>query len=140
MYARYFTVYTGWRARGTTHQDQSSTLDLRSPMTINLLTAITDVDETNGGTLAIPAVNAKFLLKALREGLNRLLSYPPRSILDARAGTVVITDGRLLHGTALIIPMNPELCHAQRSVYAETGMRKEKRGKGGGGALDAQHG
>ncbi len=81
------------------HQDQSNTLDSRSPMTINLLTAITDVDETNGGTLVIPGSH-EVLSRAVREG-RPVGKLPPAINLQARAGTVVITDGRLLHGTGI---------------------------------------
>jgi len=81
------------------HQDQSNTLDSRSPMTINLLTAITDIDETNGGTLVIPGSH-EVLSRAVREG-KPVGKLPPAINLQARAGTVVITDGRLLHGTGI---------------------------------------
>ena len=37
------------------HQDQDIALDARSPLTVNVMTIITDVDENNGGTLIIPA-------------------------------------------------------------------------------------
>ena len=36
------------------HQDQDIALDSRSPLTVNILTPITDIDENNGGTLVIP--------------------------------------------------------------------------------------
>ena len=36
------------------HQDQGNALDSRSPMTINILTTITDVDESNGGYAGNP--------------------------------------------------------------------------------------
>ena len=81
------------------HQDQSNALDSQSPMTINLLTAITDVDETNGGTLLIPGSHVT-LSQAMREG-KPVGKLPPAINLDAKAGTVVITDGRLLHGTGI---------------------------------------
>jgi ectoine hydroxylase-related dioxygenase (phytanoyl-CoA dioxygenase family) len=81
------------------HQDQSNTLDSRSPMTINLLTALTDVDETNGGTLVIPGSH-EVLSRAVREG-KPVGKLPPAINLQAKAGTVVITDGRLLHGTGI---------------------------------------
>jgi ectoine hydroxylase-related dioxygenase (phytanoyl-CoA dioxygenase family) len=81
------------------HQDQSHALDSRSPMTINLLTAISDVDETNGGTLLIPGSHLA-LSQAVREG-KPVGKLPPAINLDAQAGTMVITDGRLLHGTGI---------------------------------------
>ena len=81
------------------HQDQSNALDSRSPMTVNILTPITDVDETTGGTLLIPGSH-NVLSAAVREG-KPVGKLPPAINLDARAGTMVITDGRLLHGTGI---------------------------------------
>jgi ectoine hydroxylase-related dioxygenase (phytanoyl-CoA dioxygenase family) len=81
------------------HQDQGNALDSRSPMTVNLLAAISDIDETNGGTLIIPGSHL-LLSQAVRE--NRPVGkLPPAINLDAAAGTIVITDGRLLHGTGI---------------------------------------
>jgi len=81
------------------HQDQSNALDAPSPMTVNVLTAISDIDETNGGTLVIPGSHIA-LSQALRD--NRPVGkLPPAINVDAKAGTVVITDGRLLHGTGI---------------------------------------
>ena len=81
------------------HQDQGNALDSRSPMSVNILTPITDVDETTGGTLVIPGSHV-VLSDAVRRGepVGRL---PPAINLDAKAGTMVITDGRLLHGTGI---------------------------------------
>lgn len=81
------------------HQDQGNDLDATSPMTINLLVAITDMDETNGGTLVIPGSHT-ILAEALRRG-EPVGKLPPAINLDANAGTVIITDGRLLHGTGI---------------------------------------
>lgn len=89
------------------HQDQSNALDSRSPMTINILTAITDVDETNGGTLLIPGSHVA-LSDAVREGRS-VGKLPPAINLDAKAGTMVITDGRLLHGTGINNTDNPRI-------------------------------
>jgi ectoine hydroxylase-related dioxygenase (phytanoyl-CoA dioxygenase family) len=81
------------------HQDQNNALDSRSPMTINILTPITDVDETNGGTLVIPGSHI-VLSEAVR--MNKPVGkLPPAINIDAKAGTMVITDGRLLHGTGI---------------------------------------
>lgn len=81
------------------HQDQDIALDSRSPLTINILTPITDVDETNGGTLVIPGSH-RVLSEALREQ-RPVGKLPPAINVDAKAGTMVITDGRLLHGTGI---------------------------------------
>jgi ectoine hydroxylase-related dioxygenase (phytanoyl-CoA dioxygenase family) len=81
------------------HQDQNNALDSRSPMTVNILTPITDVDETNGGTLVIPGSHI-VLSEAVR--MNKPVGrLPPAINIDAKAGTMVITDGRLLHGTGI---------------------------------------
>ena len=81
------------------HQDQDIALDARSPLTVNVMTIITDVDENNGGTLIIPGSH-RVLSDAVRaqKPVGRLL---PTTNLDAPAGTVVITDGRLLHSTGI---------------------------------------
>tara|TARA_R110002072_G_scaffold1780_5_gene14660 strand:+ start:3500 stop:4741 length:1242 start_codon:yes stop_codon:yes gene_type:complete len=89
------------------HQDQSSDLDSRSPMTINILTAITDVDETNGGTLVIPGSHL-VLSDAVRAN-KPVGKLPPAINIDARAGTMVITDGRLLHGTGINHTKSPRI-------------------------------
>lgn len=81
------------------HQDQDIALDSRSPLTVNVMTVITDIDETNGGTLIIPGSH-RVLSDAVRaqEPVGKL---PPTINLDASAGTIVITDGRLLHSTGI---------------------------------------
>lgn len=81
------------------HQDQGNALDSRSPMTVNVLTAISDIDETNGGTLVIPGSHLT-LSDAVRER-RPVGKLPPAINVDAKAGTVVITDGRLLHATGI---------------------------------------
>ncbi len=81
------------------HQDQSNALDSRSPMTVNVLTAITDMDESNGGTLVIPGSHTA-LAEAVRER-KPVGKLPPAINIEAKAGTMVITDGRLLHGTGI---------------------------------------
>lgn len=82
------------------HQDQGGIApDSRHPMSVNVLTALTDIDERNGGTLLVPGSH-RVLSEAVRQGVpvGRL---PPAINLDARAGTMVLTDGRLLHGTGV---------------------------------------
>jgi ectoine hydroxylase-related dioxygenase (phytanoyl-CoA dioxygenase family) len=81
------------------HQDQNNNLDSRSPMSVNILTAITDVDEKTGGTLVIPGSHT-VLADAVRAG-KPVGKLPPAINMDAKAGTMVITDGRLLHGTGI---------------------------------------
>ena len=81
------------------HQDQSYGLDATYPMMINMLTPITDVDESNGGTLIIPGSHV-ILSDAVRRG-QPVGKLPPAINVDAKAGTMVLTDGRLLHGTGI---------------------------------------
>ena len=81
------------------HQDQNNNLDSRSPMSLNILTAITDVDEKTGGTLVIPGSHT-VLADAVRAG-EPVGKLPPAINIDAKAGTMVSTDGRLLHGTGI---------------------------------------
>jgi len=81
------------------HQDQGNDPDSRSPMSVNVLTAISDLDEKNGGTLVIPGSHLT-LSDAARER-KPVGKLPPAINVDAEAGTMVITDGRLLHGTGI---------------------------------------
>jgi ectoine hydroxylase-related dioxygenase (phytanoyl-CoA dioxygenase family) len=89
------------------HQDQSNALDARSPMSVNILTPVTDVDEVSGGTLVIPASHL-VLSEALR-AIKPVGKLPPAINIDAKAGTMVITDGRLLHGTGINHTENPRI-------------------------------
>ncbi len=81
------------------HQDQGIAPDSRHPLTVNLLTPITDVDERNGGTLLIPGSH-RVLADAVRAG-EPVGKLAPAINLDAEAGTIVIIDGRLLHSTGI---------------------------------------
>jgi ectoine hydroxylase-related dioxygenase (phytanoyl-CoA dioxygenase family) len=81
------------------HQDQNNALDSQSPMSINILTALTDVDERNGGTLVIPG--SHIVLSDAVRAKKPVGKLPPAINIDAKAGTMVITDGRLLHGTGI---------------------------------------
>ena len=89
------------------HQDQDIALDSKSPLTVNLLTAITDIDETNGGTLVIPGSHI-VLSEALRANA-AVGKLPPAINLDATAGTLIITDGRLLHSTGINHTQTPRI-------------------------------
>ena len=89
------------------HQDQNNALDSLSPMSINILTPITDVDETNGGTLVIPGSHL-VLTEAVRNK-TPVGKLPPAINIDAKAGTMVITDGRLLHGTGINHTKSPRV-------------------------------
>ena len=81
------------------HHDQGIATESRHPLTINILTPLTDVDERNGGTLLIPGSH-RAISDAVRRG-EPVGKLPPAINLDAEAGTMVITDGRILHGTGI---------------------------------------
>ena len=81
------------------HQDQDIALDSRSPLTINLMTVVSAIDEVNGGTLVIPGSH-KVLADAVRQQ-KPVGKLPPAINMDADAGTMIITDGRVLHGTGV---------------------------------------
>jgi ectoine hydroxylase-related dioxygenase (phytanoyl-CoA dioxygenase family) len=81
------------------HQDQGIVPESRHPLTVNLLTPLTDVDEQNGGTLLIPGSH-RVLAEASRAG-EPVGPLPPAINLDAQAGTMVLIDGRVLHGTGI---------------------------------------
>jgi len=89
------------------HQDQDIALDSRSPLTINILTPVTDIDETNGGTLVIPG--SHLILSAAMRNQNPAGKLPPAINIDAKAGTMIITDGRLLHGTGINNTASPRI-------------------------------
>ncbi len=81
------------------HQDQGLAPESRHPLTVNVLTPLTDIDERTGGTLLIPGSH-RVLADAARTG-QPVGKLPPAINVDAEAGTIVIIDGRLLHGTGI---------------------------------------
>ncbi len=89
------------------HQDQGNDPDSRSPMSVNVLTAISDINEKNGGTLVIPGSHLT-LSDAVRER-KPVGKLPPAIIVDAESVTIVITDGRLLHGTVIYHTDEPRI-------------------------------
>ena len=89
------------------HQDQDIALDSRSPLTINILTPITDIDETNGGTLVIPGSHV--VLSDSVRNRTPVGKLPPAINIDAKAGTMIITDGRLLHSTGINHTESPRI-------------------------------
>jgi ectoine hydroxylase-related dioxygenase (phytanoyl-CoA dioxygenase family) len=89
------------------HQDQDIALDSRSPLTINILTPITDIDETNGGTLVIPG--SHLVLSEAVRNQKPVDKLPPAINIDAKAGTMIITDGRLLHSTGINHTKSPRI-------------------------------
>lgn len=81
------------------HQDQGIAPESPHPLTVNLLTPLTPIDERTGGTLLIPGSH-RVLADAMRTG-KPVGALPSAINLDAEAGTIVIIDGRLLHGTGI---------------------------------------
>lgn len=81
------------------HQDQGIAPESRHPLTVNILTPVTDIDEQNGGTLLIPGSH-RVLTDAARAG-EPVGALAPAINLDAEAGTMVVIDGRLLHSTGI---------------------------------------
>ena len=89
------------------HPDQGMGLEARNPMLVNAVTAVTDIDETNGGTLIIPGSH-RALHEAARAG-NPVGKLPPAINVEARAGTVILYDGRTLHGTGVNHTQEPRI-------------------------------
>jgi ectoine hydroxylase-related dioxygenase (phytanoyl-CoA dioxygenase family) len=73
-------------------------LPQEAPALVNTMYIPQDVDEVNGGTLVIPGTH-KMLIEAGSGG--SIGKLPPAINLEARAGTIMLFDGRLLHGTGV---------------------------------------
>ena len=83
------------------HLDQSPLspwITEEAPALVNTLYIPQDVNEVNGGTLIIPGSH-KNIIKAGSNG--EVGKLPPAINLEARAGTIMLFDGRLLHGTGV---------------------------------------
>ncbi len=81
------------------HIDQAPLLPFQTreaPVLFNTMYIPQDVDEENGGTLLIPGSH-RIMAEAGSGG--EVGELPPTLNLEARAGTLLIFDGRLLHGT-----------------------------------------
>ena len=81
------------------HQDQTfqhPVMIEEIPLQMNILYLLEDVNEVNGGTLIIPGSHK--LMAAAGSG-GQVGKMPPAINLEGKAGTVLITDGRTLHGT-----------------------------------------
>lgn len=81
------------------HIDQGPLLPwvtTEAPALVNTMFIPQDVDEVNGGTLVIPGSH-NILIEAGSAG--KVGSLPPAINLEAKAGTIMVFDGRLLHGT-----------------------------------------
>ena len=81
------------------HIDQAPLLPWmtsEAPALFNTMYIPQDVDEVNGGTLVIPGSH-RVLMDAGSGG--KIGQLPPTINLEAPAGTIMLFDGRLLHGT-----------------------------------------
>ncbi len=81
------------------HMDQGPLLPwvtVEAPALVNTMFIPQDVNEDNGGTLVIPGSHQR--IAAAGSG-GKLGELPPAINLEARAGTIMVFDGRLLHGT-----------------------------------------
>lgn len=79
------------------HQDQGMIHPWQTaaaPVLVNTMYILQDVDEHNGGTLIIPGSH-----KILSESNGPVGALPPAINVGAKAGSVMVFDGRLLHGT-----------------------------------------
>ena len=90
--------YPGCHPQGM-HQDQSlagAYHFLEAPILVNTIYILQDVDEVNGGTLVIPGSHRLYC-----EGGGTFGEVPRPINLEAPAGTVLLLDGRVLHGGAV---------------------------------------
>jgi ectoine hydroxylase-related dioxygenase (phytanoyl-CoA dioxygenase family) len=90
--------FPGCRPQGL-HQDQGlvgSYTFLDAPILVNTVYVLQDVDEVNGGTLVVPGSHQRYI-----EGHGTFGELPPPINLEAPAGTIMLMDGRVLHGGAV---------------------------------------
>ena len=81
------------------HMDQGPLLPWvteEAPALFNTMYIPQDINEENGGTLVIPGSH-KILIEAGSGG--EIGELPPAINLEAKAGTILLFDGRMLHGT-----------------------------------------
>jgi len=90
--------YPGCHPQGM-HLDQSlagSFRTLDAPFLVNTIYILQDVDEVNGGTLIIPGSHQLYC-----DGGGKFAKLPPPINLKAPGGTIMLMDGRVLHGGAI---------------------------------------
>lgn len=83
------------------HQDQSAIAPWQTPeapLLLNVVYLLDDVSEANGGTLIIPGSHKQI---SDQGRLGEIGELPPAINLKAPAGTILIMDGRVLHGTGV---------------------------------------
>jgi ectoine hydroxylase-related dioxygenase (phytanoyl-CoA dioxygenase family) len=90
--------YPGCHPQGM-HQDQALAAPYRmleAPFLVNTIYILQDVNEHNGGTLIIPGSHRLYC-----DGGGTFGEVPAPINLEAPAGTVMLMDGRVLHGGAV---------------------------------------
>ena len=83
------------------HQDSGAIHPIQTPgapILVNTVYIMQDVSEVNGGTLIIPTSHKIVSRTPPGEEIGEL---PPAINVEARGGTVMLMDGRLLHGTGV---------------------------------------
>ena len=83
------------------HQDSGAIHPIQTPhapILVNTVYIMQDVNEVNGGTLVIPTSHRLVSRVAPGEEVGPL---PPAVNVEAKGGTVMLMDGRLLHGTGV---------------------------------------
>ena len=83
------------------HQDSGAIHPIQTPgapILVNTVYIMQDVSEVNGGTLIIPTSHRIVSETPPGEEVGEL---PPAINVEARGGTVMLMDGRLLHGTGV---------------------------------------
>ena len=85
----------------TLHQDSGAIHPIQTPFApilVNTVYIMQDVNEVNGGTLVIPTSHRLVSQTPPGEEVGPL---PPAVNVEAKGGTVMLMDGRLLHGTGV---------------------------------------
>jgi ectoine hydroxylase-related dioxygenase (phytanoyl-CoA dioxygenase family) len=83
------------------HQDSGAIHPIQTPgapVLVNTVYIMQDVNEVNGGTLVIPTSHR--IVSAVIPG-QEVGPLPPAVNVEAKGGTVMLMDGRLLHGTGV---------------------------------------
>lgn len=98
------------------HIDQGPLLPwmtAEAPALVNTMYIPQDVNEKNGGTLIIPGSH-RALIEAGSGG--SISELPPTINLEAKAGTIMLFDGRLLHGTGVNRSSKPRFVATMSNV------------------------
>ena len=83
------------------HQDSGAIHPIQTPgapVLVNTVYIMQEVNETNGGTLVIPTSHR--IVSSVPPG-QEIGELPPAINVEATAGTVMLMDGRMLHGTGV---------------------------------------